>query len=109
MPMIRLIAVFSIMVTISSVVFAGTGQGVVHSIRASTIAPYVMFDFTTPIENSHMCNRAKRFSIDTSGVGGKEAFETLLLAKRMGLRVFVQGLGTCNIYDAENVKHIQVQ
>ena len=96
-----------LLLSISSTAFAGTGQGVVRSIWASTVAPYVMFDFTTPIEDSHMCNRTKRFSIDTKSIGGHAALETLLLAKRMGLTVSVQGLGTCNIYEAENVKHIE--
>jgi hypothetical protein len=105
----RYISSLVIMMTISTTAVAGTGQGVVRSIWASTISPYVMFDFRTPIENSHMCNRSKRFSIDTSGIGGLAALETLLLAKRMGLMVSVQGLGTCNIYEAENVKHLQIQ
>ena len=98
-----------ILMTMTTTASAGTGQGVVNSIWASTISPYVMFDFRTPIEDSHMCNRSKRFSIDTSAIGGLAALETLLLAKRMGLTVSVQGLGTCNIYDAENVKHLRIQ
>ena len=109
MPKMRIISSLAIMMLVTTAADAGTGQGVVRSIWASTISPYVMFDFRTPIEDSHACNRSKRFSIDTSGIGGLAAFETLLLAKRMGLTVSVQGLGTCNIYEAENVKHLQIQ
>ena len=98
-----------ILLSLAPAVQAGTGQGVVSSIWASPVSPYIMFDFTTPIEDSHMCNRSKRFSIDTTGIGGRHTYETLLLAKRAGLRVSVQGLGTCNIHEAENVKWLRVE
>jgi len=88
---------------------AGTGEGLVRSIWASPTSPYVMFDFTTPMRSTHRCNRSERFSIELRGIGGRASYETLLLAKREKLTVSVQGLGTCNIHDAENVKIIEVQ
>jgi hypothetical protein len=95
--------------SITATAFAGTGQGVVGSIQASPTSPYVMFDFTTPMRGTHRCNRSERFAIDLRGIGGHASYETLLLAKSEKLTVSVQGLGTCNIHDAENVKTIEVQ
>lgn len=95
--------------SIASTAFAGTGQGVVRSIQASPTSPYVMFDFTTAMRGTHRCNRSERFAIDLRGIGGRASYETLLLAKSEKLTVSVQGLGTCNIHDAENVKTIEVQ
>lgn len=97
-----------LLMTVNMAANAGTGQGVIRSIWASPVSPYVMFDFTTPIEDSHMCNRSKRFSIDTTVIGGMHTYRTLILAKSEGLSVSVQGLGTCNIHDAENVKWLKV-
>lgn len=95
--------------SMTSTAFAGSGEGVLRSIQASPTSPYVMFDFTTPVRNTHRCNRSKRFAIDLRGGGGRATYETLLMAKSENLTVSVQGLGTCNIHDAENVKTIEVQ
>jgi hypothetical protein len=98
-----------ILVSINAPAFAGTGAGLVRSIWASPTSPYIMFDFTTPMRSTHRCNRSERFSIDLRGIGGRASYETLLMAKTEKLAVSVQGLGTCNIHDAENVKIIEVQ
>jgi hypothetical protein len=105
----RQLSVLIMLVSMTSTVSAGTGQGVVRSIQASPTSPYVMFDFTTPMRGTHRCNRSERFAIDLRGIGGRASYETLLLAKSEKLTVSVQGLGTCNIHDAENVKTIEVQ
>jgi hypothetical protein len=98
-----------ILTSMAATASAGTGEGVVRSIWASPTSPYLMFDFTTPMRGTHRCNRSGRFSIDLRGIGGRASFETLLMAKSGKLVVSVQGLGTCNIHDAENVKIIEVQ
>jgi hypothetical protein len=97
------------LVSINATAFAGTGSGIVRSIWASPTSPYIMFDFTTPMRSTHRCNRSERFSIDLRGIGGRASYDTLLMAKTEKLAVSVQGLGTCNIHDAENVKIIVVQ
>ena len=105
----RHLSAMLLMMSISSTAFAGSGEGVVRNIWASSTSPYVMFDFTTPMRKSHRCNRSERFSIDLRGIGGRASYEILLLAKSEKLVVSVEGLGTCNIHDAENVKIIEVQ
>jgi hypothetical protein len=88
-------------------VYAGSGKGKVGSIWTSPTSPSVMFNFNMPIEDTPVCNRSERFSIDIRAIGGQATFETLLMAKSQGLTVSVEGLGTCNIHDAENVKAIE--
>jgi hypothetical protein len=105
----RFLSAMLLMTSISSTAFAGTGEGVIRSIWASSTSPYVMFDFTTPMRRTHRCNRSERFSIDLRGIGGRASYEILLMAKSEKLTVSVEGLGTCNIHDAENVKSIEVQ
>ena len=97
-----------LLLSLASAASAGSHTGVINSIWSSPTSPYVMFDFTTPIEDTHRCNRSERFSLDTRTIGGHSTFETLLMAKARELVVAVEGLGTCNIHDAENVKSIRV-
>ena len=95
--------------SMTSTAFAGSGEGLLRSIWASPTSPYVMFDFATPMRGTHRCNRSGRFAIDLRGIGGRASYDTLLMAKTEKLTVSIQGLGTCNIHDAENVKTIEAQ
>jgi hypothetical protein len=92
----------------SSTAYASSGQGNVRSIWVAPNSPYVMFDLSTPIHELHRCNKLERFSIDLRLESGRASFETLLLAKSHNLTISVQGLNTCNFYDAENVKNMIV-
>ena len=44
-----------------------------------------------------------------TGVGGRETFAMLRLARKEGYTVYAKSLNTCNRFDAENIRYLEVQ
>lgn len=106
--MSRMLALLLVSLFFSTAI-AGTGRGKIQEVSVAPNSPYVMFRLSEPLEEVHRCNECRRFSVDLRTVGGRASYEVLLRAKQNAWTTSVQGLNTCNEYDAENVKNVSVR
>ncbi len=88
---------------------AGDIRGTVGEIWASPSTHHVMFTINGNDADPARCNSSKRYSISLRQPGGRATFETLLLAAENEYAIWVQGLKTCNGYDAENIKFLVLE
>jgi len=88
--------------------WAGDAVGKVGKIKASPTSHFVMFAVRDNAANYHRCNESGLYSIDLRGPGAQASYQLLLLAKQQQYVVRVTSLNTCNPFDAENLRQIEL-
>lgn len=84
-------------------------QGLISEIWSSPTSNLVLFKLQDSTSQRHRCNTSDRFAIDLSAPGGRHTFDLIIKAKELDWTVFVETLNTCNQYDAENVRNIELR
>lgn len=89
---------------------AGSATGRVATIEITNHLSAILFTLDTEIQGTPRCNEHDRFAIDLRKIAGDAAYEALLLARREGYVVRVEGLNTCAAdWKSEDVKSITLQ
>lgn len=94
----------------TALAMAGSATGRIATIEITNHLPAILFTLDAEIQGTPRCNEYERFAVDLRKIAGDEVYEALLLARREGYVVRVEGLNTCAAdWKSEDVKSITLQ
>lgn len=89
---------------------AGSASGRITQIEITNHSAAVLFKLDVAIDRTPRCNESGRFAIDLRKAAGDAAYQALLLARKEGYVVRVEGLNTCSAdWKSEDVNFITME